>query len=198
MSRQPSVEDIDDEDDVQVVGGSLPSSSGHILVSSDEEDDGDNAGSSDDEIAEIEQAREDDEAELGTYTFFQCILCRTDFLEDRLMKKWTSPIYAFFKATPRIEHKKGRRMHVFECVSKTCRGKGANKCEVNRYMDTADSTSTSNLRKHAKLCWGDDTIAAADDTNDVAAARKVVDASGSKDGSITASFKRIGNGKGNI
>ncbi|KAF5324406.1 hypothetical protein D9619_011183 [Psilocybe cf. subviscida] len=180
-SRQPSVEDADDEDEVQVVGGSLSASSRYILVGSDEENEDDDKGSDDDEgeeIQEVEKPGEDDEAEL-----------------NRLMKKWTSPIYAFFKATPRIEYKKGRRMHVFECLSKTCRGKGNNKREVNRYVDTADSTSTSNLRKHAKLCWGDDTITAADDTNDVAAARKIVNSSGSKDGSITASFKRIGKGK---
>lgn len=111
------------------------------------------------------------------------------------MKKWASPIYAFFKATPRIEYKNGHHMHVFECVSKTCRGRGTKKREVNRYVDTADSTSTSNLRKHAKVCWGDDTIAAADDTNDVEAACKIVGASGSSNGSIMASFKRIGKAK---
>lgn len=60
---------------------------------------------------------------------------------------------------------------------------------VRRYLDTSDSKSTGNLRKHAKVCWGEETVAAADQTRDIDAAR---DALGkTKDGSITKAFERL-------
>ena len=34
---------------------------------------------------------------------------------------------------------------------------------VRWYQDKGDANSTSNLRKHAKRCWGDDVVIAADD-----------------------------------
>jgi hypothetical protein len=43
---------------------------------------------------------------------------------------------------------------------------------VRRYLDTTDAKSTSNLRKHAKICWGEEAVAAADQTRDVLAARE--------------------------
>jgi len=48
------------------------------------------------------------------------------------------------------------------------------------------------MRKHAKVCWGDETVAAADATRDLDGARKVLVESKLKDGSITAEFERIG------
>jgi len=60
---------------------------------------------------------------------------------------------------------------------------------VRRYLDTTDAKSTGNLRKHAKVCWGEETVAAADQSRDIDAAR---DALGkSKDGSITEAFERL-------
>ena len=61
------------------------------------------------------------------------------------------------------------------------------------YLDTSDAKSTRNLRKHAKICWGVETVAAADETrnvNDACEALKKV-----KDGSITEAFERVGKGK---
>jgi len=43
---------------------------------------------------------------------------------ERLAKDWTSPIYAFFKSIPLIDYIGGRRLHVFECGAKHCKGKG--------------------------------------------------------------------------
>jgi hypothetical protein len=51
------------------------------------------------------------------------------------------------------------------------------------------------MRKHAKICWGAETVAAADATKDLNAARDVLTQSKLKDGSITAEFTRIGKGK---
>jgi hypothetical protein len=62
------------------------------------------------------------------------------------MKQWNTPVYAFFRPTPTIECIDGRRVHVFECSAKTCTGKGKHGRKVWRYLNTADATSTSNLR----------------------------------------------------
>ena len=57
---------------------------------------------------------------------------------------------------------------------------------VCRYLDTSDAKSTGNLRKHARICWGVETVAAADETRNYGAAldalKKV------KDGSIMEAF----------
>jgi hypothetical protein len=111
---------------------------------------------------------------------------------ERLSKDWNSPIYVFFKPTPLIEYVKERRVHVFECSAKHCRGKGNGRM-VRRYLDTSDAKSTGNLRKHAKICWGAETVAAADETRNVDAAREAVKKV--KDGSITEAFERVAKGK---
>ena len=64
---------------------------------------------------------------------------------------------------------------------------------VRRYLDTSDSKSTGNLRKHAKTCWGVETVAAADETRNYGAALEAL--TKVKDGSIMEAFRRIGKGK---
>jgi hypothetical protein len=64
---------------------------------------------------------------------------------------------------------------------------------VRRYLDKTDAKSTGNLRKHAKVCWGLETVAAADETRNVDAARGALKTV--KDGSITEAFERVGKGK---
>jgi hypothetical protein len=44
------------------------------------------------------------------------------------------------------------------------------------------------------MCWGEETVTAADKTKDLEAARTVLAKSKMKDGSITAAFERIGKG----
>jgi hypothetical protein len=67
---------------------------------------------------------------------------------------------------------------------------------VRRYLDTGDARSTSSLRRHAKICWGEDAVSAADNTADLEGARTVLAKSGLKrDGSITEAFERIGKEK---
>jgi hypothetical protein len=85
---------------------------------------------------------------------------------ERLLDEWNSPIYVVFKPTPTIEYIKGRRVHVFECAATHCKGKG-NGRTVRRYLDTGDAKSTGNLRKHAKLCWGEEAVTAADSMKDI-------------------------------
>ncbi|KAF9230693.1 hypothetical protein BU15DRAFT_56970, partial [Melanogaster broomeanus] len=67
----------------------------------------------------------------------------------RLMKDWNSPIYAFYEPVPTIEYENGRRCHVFKCTARGC------KHRVRRYLDKSDATSTGNMRKHVKSCWGE-------------------------------------------
>jgi hypothetical protein len=49
------------------------------------------------------------------------------------------------------------------------------------------------MHKHAKICWGVDTVKAASEAKDVTDAREVL--ANSKDGSIAAAFKVKGKGK---
>jgi hypothetical protein len=108
------------------------------------------------------------------------------------MNDWNSPIYVFFKQIPRIEYILGCRCHIFECASGRC--KARNGRDVRRFLDKGDRFSTSNLRKHAKACWGEDAVAVAGEARDVDGARDSLIKI--KDGSITAEFRLlIGKGK---
>jgi hypothetical protein len=111
-------------------------------------------------------------------------------LSERLGKDWISPIYVFFNRVPRIEHIDGRCVHVFMCAASHC--KGRNGRDVHHFLDTGDAKSTSGLRRHAKMCWGDEAVCAADETKDLEGACEVLKKSGVKrNGSITSAFARI-------
>jgi hypothetical protein len=67
---------------------------------------------------------------------------------------------------------------------------------VCRFLDTGDAKSTSGLRRHVKMCWGDEAVSAADNTRDLDGARAVLAKSGLKrNGSITEAFEHIGKEK---
>jgi len=107
------------------------------------------------------------------------------------MKRWDAPVYAFFRPTPAIVYVEGRKVHVFECAASHC------KCKtrfIRRYIDTGDISSTSNLRRHAIRCWGDEAVAAADKTCTAKVAREAL-SKREVNGSITAAFERVGKGK---
>lgn len=93
---------------------------------------------------------------------------------------------------PIVEYTNGRKAHVFECAAKSCRCRSRS---VRRFLDTGDAKSTGNLRRHAKVCWGEETVAAADNTRDVTTAREALGNTKSVDGSITAVFQRAAKGK---
>ena len=82
---------------------------------------------------------------------------------------------------------------MFECAAGKCRGKNGR--DVRRFLDTGDAKSTSGLRRHAKNCWGNEAVEAADGTQDLDSARIVLAKTKLRDGSITAEFERIGKGK---
>jgi hypothetical protein len=66
---------------------------------------------------------------------------------------------------------------------------------VCRYLDTTDAKLTSNLRKHAKICWGEDVVATANETRDVLAAREALGKMKMKDGLILKAFERVAKSK---
>jgi hypothetical protein len=86
----------------------------------------------------------------------------------------------------------GRRCHIFRCNAKTCQQKTR---EVKRYLDTNDAKSTSNLRKHAKRCWGDEIVATADQAKNANEVRATTVSGALDSKSITAAFERKGKGK---
>jgi len=69
-------------------------------------------------------------------------------------------------------------------------GKGNGRM-VRRYLDTGDAKSTGNLRKHARGCWGEEAVAAADNTKNVWAVREALGKAKLVDGSIMAAFERV-------
>ena len=68
---------------------------------------------------------------------------------------------------------------------------------VNWFLDTKDAKSTGNLLKHARLCWGRETVDAANVTK-LEGAREAIEKSQLKDGLLTAVFECLKNGKGKV
>ncbi|KZV89380.1 hypothetical protein EXIGLDRAFT_618283, partial [Exidia glandulosa HHB12029] len=110
----------------------------------------------------------------------------SEYATERLMKGWTSPIYAFYNPTFRIGYEGGRRYHAFQCAAKGC------KKEVRRFLNGSNATSTSNLIKHARKCFGKDTVERAKEYGTAATARDELasELNDYKPATITASFKR--------
>ena len=98
----------------------------------------------------------------------------------------------FFKPIPSIQYLQNRKAHVFECAACQCLSRTR---LVRQFLDTRDAKSTSNLRHHAKICWGEEAIEAADGTRDVKAARMALRNLKTKNRSITAVFQQIGERK---
>ena len=99
-------------------------------------------------------------------------------------------MYVFFKQRRLVEYINNHRVHVFECGATCCMGKG-NGWMVHRYLNTGDAKSTSNLCKHAKICWGEEAVAAADNMRGVQAVQEALEKLKLVDGSITAAFEQV-------
>lgn len=99
------------------------------------------------ESASEEEVEESSDTELGMLILLSVhsLLTRP---QERMMIDWKSNIYAFFAPVPDIEYVNGRRCHVFKCLGKHC------KHAVRRFLDKADKSSTGNMHKHVKACWG--------------------------------------------
>jgi hypothetical protein len=108
---------------------------------------------------------------------------------ERLSKDWKSPVYAFYQPIPDVTYVNDRRCHEFKCAARGCKFKS------RRYLDTKDKSSTGNLIKHARSCWGEEAWIAANECKNAADARDLVTKPLNKSGSITTIFKRTGKGK---
>ena len=104
---------------------------------------------------------------------------------ERVSKDWRSPVYAFYHPVPKITYIDERRCHEFKCAAGGC------KYIIRRYLDTKDKSSTGNMVKHAKKCWGDEWVAASQCQNAAEARLRVTKPTASS-GSITASFSQKG------
>ncbi len=67
--------------------------------------------------------------------------------------------------------------------------------DVRQFLDTGDAKSTSGLRWHAKICWGNEAVEAVDGTHNLEGACVVLAKTKLHDRSITAEFEHIGKGK---
>jgi hypothetical protein len=104
-----------------------------------------------------------------------------------MMKSWNTPIYAFYHPTPTIKYDNQRRYHEFHCFKKSCDK------TIRRFLDTSDSTSTGNMHRHTKRCWGKDILKLAMDATNADEAREAL--AKLKDGSIAEAFNVKGKGK---
>ena len=93
---------------------------------------------------------------------------------------------------PSVEYIEHHKAHVFECTAQSCHGRTR---FVRRFLDKGNAKSTSNLHCHAKLCWGEETMSAADDTGDAKTTCEALWHNKKLDGSITSVFQRTGKGQ---
>ena len=98
-------------------------------------------------------------------------------------------MYAFYKNDVDVRYENGRKYHQFHCDGKNCSHK------VRRYLDKKDFTSTSNLRKHAVSCWGEDAVKIAMSAKNADEAREKYLKGLKLNGTITAAFERQGKEK---
>ena len=81
-----------------------------------------------------------------------------------------------------------RRCHIFKCAGKGC------KTTICRFLDTSDSGSTSNMRKHVVTCWGESVVKAVFHCENLKEAHQAANDI-KNTGSIMAAFERKGKGK---
>ncbi|EIW62756.1 uncharacterized protein TRAVEDRAFT_113015, partial [Trametes versicolor FP-101664 SS1] len=103
---------------------------------------------------------------------------------ERLSTDWVANVYGFYHPVPEIAYVGARCSHLFHCKAKGC------KYVCCRFLDKGDASSTSNLRRHVRKCWGADILKAADKAANIAEVNEKIVGSLLKDGSITSTFKR--------
>lgn len=126
------------------------------------------------------------------------------FKLDCLISTWNSPVYAIFEPRPMISSHADHQCLEFKCGAPQCKG-DQRECQIVRqYLDPKASkdgkvkvnSSTGNLFKHAKKCWGKSVVEQAVQANDLATTSAGLQTSKVlADGSITATFERTGKEK---
>ena len=89
------------------------------------------------------------------------------------MRSGLGPVHSLAGPGPTIWVRQVQDRPLDSLSAKHCKGKG-NGHPVCRYLDMSDFKSTGNLRKHARTCWGVETVAAADETGNLGAALDVL------------------------
>lgn len=182
---QPSIEVIEDEEVVKEAHCTKAKNPCHIIK--------DSTNNSELEEDVCEAPSESSETKLSLRTIQDANIKLTALhLLEHLQADWDAPIYAFFEPMPAIKHVNRCHLYVFKHLAKSCKRVGHNACLVNHYLDKQNMHSMGNLRKHAKLCWSEATIKAADGTKDLRLARDVLlklDSDSLRDESITAMFE---------
>ena len=133
-----------------------------VVEDTDEENHSTNKGGvQNNDIGEGETTDEDDDSELGMCSITLIYIHRLIGYLVHLQKEWDAPVYVFSKPFPTIQYIKDRKAHVFICAASPCLGQTR---FVHRFLDTSDAKSTSNLQHHAKMCWSEEAVRAADGT----------------------------------
>jgi hypothetical protein len=131
---------------------------------------------------------ESDEQELGMLALQSIVTYLIISASEGLSLTWNAPIYAFYEPEVKVEWVlvKGqkRKCHTFKCALTRCWN-----ARIRRFLDKGDIKSTGNLRKHAKVCWGEDTINNANMLANIEAARALMD--GVTQSVLTAAFARV-------
>ncbi|KAG2035446.1 hypothetical protein BDR03DRAFT_868183, partial [Suillus americanus] len=102
---------------------------------------------------------------------------------------WIGPSYSFFNPVPVMSHVNGQRFHAFSCCAKGCNQL------IHCFLNKADVKSTSNMWKHAKKCWGTDTVEIVDQAKNATVAQESIIEPLHTTDSIMAAFERKGKGK---
>lgn len=145
--------------------------------------------SSSDEDDSIERGKDKDDVtkRQNGKNIIHKIFAYSPLFAEKLRRSWTSPIYGFFTPDPIFHEVDGRRCVEFVCGANTCKCKAGR--WVRRFLDTKDKASTSNLRRHAKKCWGDDIVEKSLHSDAMAVRKGLV---ARKDGSLAVAFEAKG------
>ena len=119
---------------------------------------------------------------MNSVIFHACGYSMAELSDSAKAKKWHAPIYGFFKPTPDIEYKNNRCSHIFCCLAKGCSG------VVHHFVD--NDVLTKNLIRHARKCFGEDTVTVAKNAKDAQEVCDKIVGSILRDGTITAVFQR--------
>ena len=134
------------------------------------------------QTGDVEEPKESLDVELGVYLLQMLVLHCYLWWNRTHDEALDCPIYAFFSPLPSIQYVDGRHCHIFSCLGRHC------KQTVRWYLNTGDKGSTSNLHKHVKSCWGEDTLMAVSDAANLDIAHDAVK-KWTINSTITAAFK---------
>ncbi|KAK6977237.1 ribonuclease H-like domain-containing protein [Favolaschia claudopus] len=127
---------------------------------------------------EVVSQEDQDKKDLGTLLLIPCALASAK-------RAWTSTIYAFFDGEVGIEYRNGKTHHVFTCAARGCAHK------IFRNQSTQDRNSTTNLRKHALKCWGEENVKAAAEVASLDHVRRLLKKNaGTKNQKLTDIFRQ--------